>query len=100
MPETDELRPPPVAEHFPPTADRSTFSSRSGESRPRAQREHLRKRGADPGAGPRTPYLPRRDVTDENSGDEEKPVQVARRTFRLLFEDEFGAGTRRFGSRS
>jgi len=26
--------------------------------------------------------------TDENTGNEEKPVQVARRTFRLLFEDE------------
>jgi type VI secretion system protein ImpJ len=31
-------------------------------------------------------------VTDENSGDEEKPVQVARRTFRLLFEDEYRDG--------
>ena len=30
--------------------------------------------------------------TDENTGNEEKPVQVARRTFRLLFEDEYRDG--------
>jgi type VI secretion system protein ImpJ len=30
--------------------------------------------------------------TDENSGNEQKPVQVARRMFRLLFEDEYRDG--------
>ncbi len=32
-------------------------------------------------------------IPDDNGGDdEEKPVQVARRTFRLLFEDEYRDG--------
>jgi type VI secretion system protein ImpJ len=30
--------------------------------------------------------------TDDNSGNEEKPVQIARRTFRLLFGDEYRDG--------
>ncbi len=42
---------------------------------------------------PRTRYLAEiRNIKDENSADDEKEIQVARRTFRLLFGDEYRDG--------
>jgi type VI secretion system protein ImpJ len=96
IPETDDLPPSrSVVEHFPPTRDSLDVFLAIPESRPRARNVTI------PGAGqpaasealPTTRYLAEtRMVTDDNAGGEEKPVQVARRTFRLLFEDEYRDG--------
>jgi type VI secretion system protein ImpJ len=96
IPEADELPPSrSVAEHFPPTRDSLDVFLAIPENRPRARNVTI------PGAGqagssegpPTTRYLAEtRMVTDDNAGAEEKPVQVARRTFRLLFEDDYRDG--------
>ena len=70
-------------------------SSRSPRLRPRARNVSIPATEPDDsdGALPTTRYLAEtRMFTDENTGNEEKPVQVARRTFRLLFEDEYRDG--------
>jgi type VI secretion system protein ImpJ len=95
MPDTDELPPSrPVAEHFPPNRGSLDIFLAIPENRVRARNVSISvTTSAEPGGPPDTRYLAEtRMFTDENSGDEEKPVQVARRTFRLLFEDEFGGG--------
>jgi type VI secretion system protein ImpJ len=47
----------------------------------------------DKAGPPATRYLAETVMfTDENSGDEEKPVQVARRAFRILFDREYRDG--------
>src|SRR6266700_4105644 len=96
IPETDEMPPSrSVTEHFPPTRDSLDVFLGIPESRPRARNVSI-PGFAEPessGAPPATRYLAEtRLVTDENTGTEEKPVQVARRTFRLLFEDEYRDG--------
>jgi type VI secretion system protein ImpJ len=96
MPDTDELPPSrSVAEHFPPTRDTLDVFLGIPESRPRARNVSIPGSGdrESPGVLPTTRYLAEtRLFTDENTGAEEKPVQVARRTFRLLFEDEYRDG--------
>src|SRR5947209_9161846 len=96
IPETDEMPPSrSVAGHFPPSADSIDVYLALPEKRPRARNVTI------PGSGdteaqtgpPSTRYLAEtRMLTDENLGDEEKPVQVARRSFRLLFGDEYRGG--------
>jgi len=80
-----------VVEHFPPTRDSLDVFLAIPENRPRARNVTITANGqADLSSGaPGSRYLAEtRMFTDENTGNEEKPVQVARRTFRLLFEDE------------
>jgi type VI secretion system protein ImpJ len=96
MPEVDELPPSrPVGEHFPPTRESLDIFLAIPENRTRVRNVTIPATAQpDPAAGPpNTRYLAETHLfIDENSGDEEKPVQVARRTFRLLFEDEYGGG--------
>ena len=96
MPDTDELPPSrSVTEHFPPTRDSLDVFLGIPENRPRARNVSIPGPG-DPessGVPPATRYLAEtRLFTDENTGSEEKPVQVARRAFRILFEDEYRDG--------
>jgi len=84
-----------VTEHFPPNRNSLDVFLGIPENRPRARNVTIPGPGqADaPGPPPSTRYLAEtRMITDENAGDEEKAVQVARRTFRLLFEDEHRDG--------
>jgi type VI secretion system protein ImpJ len=96
MPGADDLPPSrAVADHFPPNSESLDVFLGIPEIRPRARNVSIP--GADPdessGALPATRYLAEtRLFTDENTGGEEKPVQVARRTFRILFQDEYRDG--------
>lgn len=95
MPDTDELAPSrSIAEHFPPTRDSLDVFLAIPESRPRARNVSIPGSEGSDGAGlPATRYLAEtRMFADENTGNEEKPVQVAKRTFRILFEDEYRDG--------
>ena len=97
VPETDEMPPSrSVADHFPPTRDSLDVFLGIPENRPRARNVTIpgEDRVESAGAPPNTRYLAEtRMVTDDNAGSgEEKPVQVARRTFRILFEDEYRDG--------
>jgi type VI secretion system protein ImpJ len=96
IPDSDEAPPSrTIADHFPP--HRTTLDVFLGlpESRPRARNVTIPgpDRSAPSGAMPETRYLAEtRMVPDENLGEEEKPVQVARRTFRILFGNEYRDG--------
>jgi type VI secretion system protein ImpJ len=95
MPDTDELPPSrAVAEHFPPTRDSLDVYMAIPERRPRARNVSIPETDeAGSAVLPTTRYLAEtRMLTDENTGNEEKPVQVARRAFRILFEDEYRDG--------
>jgi len=96
MPDTDELPPSrAVADHFPPNRESLDVFLGIPEIRPRARNVSIPETECEDsdGALPTTRYLAEtRMFTDENTGNEEKPVQVARRTFRLLFEDEYRDG--------
>jgi type VI secretion system protein ImpJ len=96
MPECDELPGSrAIGEHFPPNRESIDVFLAIPESRLRARNITIaaNSHGEPPAGPPGTRYVAEtRMFTDENSGDEEKPVQVARRTFRLLFDDEYGVG--------
>ena len=96
MPDTDELPASrAVADHFPPTQALLDVFLGIPENRPRARNVSVpgRTPAESADAPPSTRYLAEtRMFTDENTGDEEKPVQVARRTFRVLFGDEYRDG--------
>jgi type VI secretion system protein ImpJ len=96
IPETDEMPPSrSVTDHFPPTRDTLDVFLGIPENRPRARNVTIPgpDRAESSSAPPSTRYLAEtRMITDDNAGGEEKPVQVARRTFRLLFEDEYRDG--------
>jgi type VI secretion system protein ImpJ len=94
MPDADELPASrAVAEHFPPFRDALDVFLGIPEIRPRARNVSIPGPGETDSALPTTRYLAEtRMFTDENTGAEEKPVQVARRTFRLLFDDEYRDG--------
>jgi type VI secretion system protein ImpJ len=96
IPEVDELPPSrSIADHFPPTRDSLNVFLGIPEMRPRARNIAIEELGRPESskAPPNTRYVAEAImVTDDNAGDEEKPVQVARRTFRLLFEDEYRDG--------
>jgi len=84
-----------VVEHFPPTRDSlDVFSdSRNPPARTQCDDSGIGS-GERVGPPPNTRYLAEtRMVTDDNAGGEEKPVQVAARTFRLLFEGEYATGS-------
>jgi type VI secretion system protein ImpJ len=96
IPETDDMPPSrSVADHFPPTRDSLDVFLGIPENRPRARNVTIPGPGQaeSSGAPPSTRYLAEtRMVADDNAGGEEKPVQVGRRTFRLVFEDEYRDG--------
>jgi type VI secretion system protein ImpJ len=95
IPETDDAPPSRgVADHMPPNRESLDVFLAIPENHPRARNVTIP--GPDQtasGAPVRTRYLAEtRMMPDENLGEEEKPVQVARRTFRLLFGDEYRDG--------
>ena len=83
-----------VLDHFPPSRDALDVFLGIPEKRPRARNVSLEPNGDEGSSGlPTTRYLAKTQmVTDDNAGAEEKPIQIARRTFRLLFEDEYRDG--------
>ena len=84
-----------VAEHLTPNRESLNVFLGIPEMRPRARNVALvESADTDPSKGPpSTRYIAETVmVTDDNAGDEDKPVQLARRTFRLLFEDEYRDG--------
>jgi type VI secretion system protein ImpJ len=96
IPEIDEVPASrTIAEHFAPPRESLDVFLGIPESRPRARNVTIPGSGQpeSPQSLPITRYVAEtRMVTDENVGAEEKPVQVARRTLRLLFEDEYRDG--------
>ena len=96
MPEIDDLPlSRAVTEHFPPTRETLDIYLSIPEKRPRARNVTVpgSTGNGTPDGPPATRYQAEaRMFTDENLGEEEKPVMVARRTFRLLFEDEYRDG--------
>jgi len=95
MPAADELTASrSFAEHFGPSRESLDIFLAIPELRPRSRNISMMAGPPDAAQGPAaTRYVAEtRMFTDENTGGEEKPVQVARRTFRLLFEDEFRDG--------
>jgi type VI secretion system protein ImpJ len=102
MPDTDELvASRTIGEHYPPGRETLDVYLAIPELRPRTRNVSIpagQPNGSEAPASTR--YVAEtRMFTDENTGTEEKPVQVARRTFRLLFEDEYrdGFSTLRIG---
>jgi type VI secretion system protein ImpJ len=80
-----------IADHFPPHRDSLDVFLAIPELRLRARNVALSepRDGDSPKVLPDTRYFAQtRMMTDENQGAEEKPVQVALRTFRLLFGNE------------
>ena len=96
IPEADEMPASRlVAAHFPPSRESLDVYLGIPEERPRARNVTIQgtSQPESPAGPPSTRYLAEtRMVTDENTGNEEKPVQVARRTLRVLFEDEYRNG--------
>ena len=94
MPDTDELPASRgVADHFPPNRESLDVFLGIPDIRPRARNVSIPAIEDSTAAPPTTRYLAEtRMFTDENTGNEEKPVQVARRAFRILFEDEYRDG--------
>jgi type VI secretion system protein ImpJ len=95
MPGIDDLPPSrPISSHFPPTRESLDVFLGIPENRTRARNVTLpgpAQSGAD--GPPATRYLAEtRMFTDENTGNDEKPVQVARRAFRVLFDDDYRDG--------
>src|SRR5207248_1368309 len=96
IPEVDEMPGSrSITEHFPPNRESVDIYLGIPEERPRARNVTIQGTSqTDSASGPpSTRYLAEtRMFTDENTGNEDKPVQVARRTFRVLFEDEYRSG--------
>lgn len=81
-----------LAEHFNPSRESLDVYLCLPDARPQARNITIPDPQASTGM-PETRYLAEtRMVMDETTGDEEKPVQVARRTFRLLFGGEYRDG--------
>jgi type VI secretion system protein ImpJ len=96
IPDTDEAPASrAVADHFPPNRETLDVYLGLPERRNRARNVTIpgaNTNGAADGP-PGTRYLAEpRNFNDQNLGDEEKTVMVARRAFRLLFEDEYRDG--------
>lgn len=96
MPDNDDLPPSrSVADHFPPSRESLDIFLGIPDSRPRARNVTIPGAADSESSGvpPTTRYLAEtRMATDENTGNEEKAVQVARRMFRILFDDEYRDG--------
>jgi len=84
-----------VAEHLPPTRESLNVYLGIPETRPHARNVALAESPDSDSsqAPPSTRYVAETVmVTDDNAGNDDKPIQLARRTFRLLFEDEYRDG--------
>lgn len=96
IPETDEMPPSRTfGEFFGPTRETLDVYLAIPEHRPRARNVTIPGPAQAEGSNgrPATRYLAEtRMVTDQNIGTEEKAIQVARRTFRILFEGEYRDG--------
>jgi type VI secretion system protein ImpJ len=98
MPDTDAIPDSrPLAEYFPPSRSSVDVYLAIPENRPRARNVTVATESEESDNGqvgpPATRYLAETVMfSDENLGDEEKPVQVARRAFRILFEGEYRGG--------
>jgi type VI secretion system protein ImpJ len=92
IPDTDDVPPSrAVSDHFPPQRDALEIFLALPELRSKARNVSIEE--AREGGPSNTRYFAEtRMIVDDNLGDEEKPVQVARRTFRLLFGDEYRDG--------
>ena len=90
IPGADEAPPSrTVTEHFPPNRESLDVYLALPEKRAGARMVTIS--GAE--EPPRTRYVAELQMrNDENLGNEEKEIQVARRTFRFLFEDEYRGG--------
>jgi type VI secretion system protein ImpJ len=93
IPESDDTPPSrAIADHFPPTRDSLDVFLAIPENRLRARNVTISngQQSDLPAASASSRYAAEpRMFTDENTGDEEKPISVARRTFRLAFGDEY-----------
>jgi type VI secretion system protein ImpJ len=96
IPDTDEMPASRVViDHFPPQRDALDVFLAIPELRLKARNISINeiREGESLAPPPNTRYMAEtRMIVDDNLGDEEKPVQVARRTFRLLFGDEYSDG--------
>jgi type VI secretion system protein ImpJ len=81
-----------LGDHFPPNRESLDVFLALPENKPGTRIVTIP--GLEQPIGPpKTRYLAEtRTVKDENSADDEKDVQIARRTFRLLFGDEYRDG--------
>ena len=91
IPEADEMPASrSITGHFPPNLDALNVYLCLPELRTRARNVTIPGPNKSIDGPPDTRYLAEtRMIVDENLGDEEKPVQIARRTFRVIFEDEY-----------
>lgn len=94
IPGNDEMPPShPIGDSFPPNQNVLDVFLAIPEHRPRARNVTIPGPETSPHSLPGTRYLSEtRMIPDENLGEEDKPVQVARRTFRLLFGGEYRDG--------
>lgn len=96
IPNTDEMPPSRmVVDHFAPNRETLDVFLALPENRPQARNVTIpgAQEASSDGSLPATRYLSEtRMIADENLGDDEKPVQVGRRTFRLLFGNEYRDG--------
>jgi type VI secretion system protein ImpJ len=91
MPDADDIPAErSIKEHFPPTRNSVDVFLAIPEAR--ARNVDIANAGQSNGMSATRYVAETLMVNDENTGDEQKPVQVARRTFRLLFEDEYRDG--------
>src|SRR5215467_12349072 len=93
IPESDDAPPSrSITDHFPPSRDSLDVFLAIPENRPRARNVTISngRQAESLAAAVGSRYVAEaRMFTDENTGDEEKPIHVARRTFRLVFGDEY-----------
>jgi len=93
IPDSDDAPPSrSISDHFPPTHESLDVFLAIPENRPRARNVTISngQRAESVAASTGSRYFAEaRMFTDENTGDEEKPIHVARRTFRFLFGDEY-----------
>src|SRR5215831_1491460 len=93
IPESDDAPPSrSITDHFPPNRDSLDVFLALPENRPRARNVTISngRQAESLAAAVGSRYVAEtRMFTDENTGDEEKPVHVARRMFRLVFGDEY-----------
>jgi len=93
IPASDDAPPSrSIADHFPPNRESLDVFLAIPEIRPRARNVTISngRQGESAAASLGSRYVAEpRMFTDENTGDEEKPIHVARRTFRLVFGDEY-----------
>jgi type VI secretion system protein ImpJ len=94
MPQTDATPPSrSIKEFFPPSLEALDVYLALPEYRPYSRNVTIPGANGDQTSVPATRYLAEtRTALDDNLGQEEKKIQVARRAFRLLFANEYRGG--------